>query len=103
VYSVYLKEFSNELHEVVKRLHILGRKGSEKLEDNTGNTLSKKILLALRQCVLAASSADACTKKFLLSLHSSEGKLEITLSSMDDSSYRLNFDLGKKNKIHYHG
>jgi hypothetical protein len=22
--------------------------------------------------------------------------------SMDDSSYRLNFDLGKKNKIHHH-
>ena len=22
--------------------------------------------------------------------------------TMDDSSYRLNFDLGKKNKIHHH-
>ena len=25
-----------------------------------------------------------------------------SMSSMDDSSYRLNFDLGKKNKIHHH-
>jgi hypothetical protein len=24
------------------------------------------------------------------------------LAIMDDSSYRLNFDLGKKNKIHHH-
>jgi hypothetical protein len=25
-----------------------------------------------------------------------------SLIQMDDSSYRLNFDLGKKNKIHHH-
>ena len=26
----------------------------------------------------------------------------LTHASMDDSSYRLNFDLGKKNEIHHH-
>ena len=27
---------------------------------------------------------------------------EVGILSMDDSSYRLNFDLGKKNEIHHH-
>jgi hypothetical protein len=28
--------------------------------------------------------------------------VSVALLSMDDSSYRLNFDPGKKNKIHHH-
>jgi hypothetical protein len=30
------------------------------------------------------------------------GSISISTYSIDDSSYRLNFDLGKKNKIHQH-
>lgn len=65
VFNVYLSGFKNELREVVKRLHTLGRRGSVKLGDSTGNTLSLKILLAFRQCVLAASSADVSATNFL--------------------------------------
>ena len=75
MYSVYLKDFHGELHEVVKQLNTQGRRGSDKLADSTGNTLCKKILMALRHCVLAASLADACAKKFLISLQSSGGML----------------------------
>ena len=74
VYNVYLKDFKGALQEVVKRLHGLGRRASGKLGDDTGGTLSSKIFLALRQCVLAASMADASAKKFLLSLQSSDGR-----------------------------
>ena len=73
MYNVYLKDFKDELHELVKRLQTMGRKGSGKAADNSGNTLSKTIVMALRQCVSAASSADVCAKKFLRSLQSSEG------------------------------
>ena len=77
---MYLKDFKEELHEVVKRLHNQGRRGSEKLSDTTGNTLSRRIFLAFRHCVLAASSADAYAKKFLQSLQPSEGKFGAELS-----------------------
>ncbi len=30
------------------------------------------------------------------------GKLNYAIQLMDDSSYRLNFDLGKKNEIHHY-
>ena len=71
---MYLSGFKNELREVVKRLHTLGRRGSVKLGDSTGNTLSLKILLAFRQCVLAASSADVSATNFLHRLQFFHGK-----------------------------
>ena len=74
---MYLKDFKNELREVVKQLQTMGRKGSDNLGDNTSNTLGTAIVLGLRQCVSAASSADVCAKKFLRSLQSSQGTSEI--------------------------
>ena len=90
---MYLKDFKEELHEVVKRLHTQGRRGSEKLSDSTGNTLSRRIFLALRHCVLAASSADAYAKKFLQSLQPSEGKFGVELSIERYASFQL-WDFG---------
>ena len=77
---MYLKDFKNKLCEVVKSLHTQGRRGSDKLAENTGNALSRKIFLALRQCVLAASWADGYAKKFLQSLQPSEGMFNYTHS-----------------------
>ena len=74
---MYLKDFKNDLREVVKQLQTMGRKGSDKVIDNTSNTLGKAIVLGLQQCVSAASSADVCAKKFLRSLQSSQGTSEI--------------------------
>lgn len=77
VYNVYLQDFKCELRDVVKRLNTLhGKRESENLEDNTGNTSCWKILLAVRQCVLAASLADSYAKKFLQSLQSFDGGFE---------------------------
>ena len=72
---MYLKDFKSKLHEVVKSLHTQARRASDKLSENTGNGLSKKILQALQLCVLAASRADAYAKKFLQSLKPSEGNV----------------------------
>ncbi|XP_028393981.1 uncharacterized protein KIAA0825-like isoform X2 [Dendronephthya gigantea] len=90
VYNVYLKDFKNKLREVIERLNTLGRRGSEKPEDSAGNTLSKRIFLALRQCLLAASEADACTKKFLLSLtQQNSGETRHMLGGDFGSSFSL--------------
>ena len=70
---MYLSGFKNKLGDLIKNLHTLGRRGSVKLGDNSNNTLSSEVFLSLRQCVLAASSADMSARKFLSSLQFGKG------------------------------
>ena len=81
-------------------------------EFRTVSEINDSFLTTLSSVFLKARKST--TPSFLISLQlahefgfkffetSAKDNISIQEVRMDDSSYRLNFDLGKKNKIHHH-